>query len=262
MKERADRLVVQQGLAATRHKAQALIMAGLVYSRGERIEKAGRLLSAVQPLHLKHTIPYVSRGGLKLEEALKRFAVVVRGKCAADLGASTGGFTDCLLQNGAKRVYAVDVDTRQLDWKLQQDPRVVPIQKNARFLSRGDFPERQELLTMDLSFISVLKVLPAVREILEDAPLISLIKPQFEAGIKQVGRKGIIRNRRVHEDVLNTVLDKATRLGFSCHGLIPSPLLGQKGNREFFVLWQLKPGMIPEDGIRTLIKEAVGNEKD
>ncbi|MCK4759176.1 MAG: TlyA family RNA methyltransferase, partial [Candidatus Aminicenantes bacterium] len=161
-KERADKVLSSRGLAESRQKAQALIMAGLVYSGEQRIEKPGQMIAVDMELSLKERLPYVSRGGLKLQEALEAFEIPVQDKIAADLGASTGGFTDCLLQKGAKMVYAVDVDTSQIDWRLREDPRVVCIEKNARYLSKGDFADIPEIVTTDLSFISVLKVLPAV----------------------------------------------------------------------------------------------------
>ncbi len=262
MKERADRLMVAQGLAESRQKAQALIMAGLVYSKNEKIDKPGQLLKEDQSLNLKETLPYVSRGGLKLAAALEGFHLSVPNKVAVDLGASTGGFTDCLLQNGAHKVYAVDVDTRQLDWNLRQDPRVILIQKNARYLQKEDIKEKVDLVTMDLSFISVLKVLPAISSVLESGPLVSLIKPQFEVGRGQVGKKGVIRDLRQHEEVLKRVIQGAQALGFVVEGILPSPIKGQKGNREFFVLWSLQGKSMEKERLSNLIKETVWDEND
>ncbi|NOR15933.1 MAG: TlyA family rRNA (cytidine-2'-O)-methyltransferase [Candidatus Aminicenantes bacterium] len=262
MKERADRLMVAQGLAESRQKAQALIMAGLVYSKDQKIDKPGQLLKEDQSLDLKETLPYVSRGGLKLAAALEGFRLSVTDKVAVDLGASTGGFTDCLLQRGACKVYAVDVDTRQLDWGLRQDPRVVLIQKNARYLQKEDIPEKIQFITLDLSFISVLKVLPAVSSLLGSGDLVSLIKPQFEVGKGQVGKKGVIRDLRQHEEVLQQVIQGAQALGFIAGGILRSPIKGQKGNREFFILWSLQAEAMDGERLSHLIKETVWNEND
>jgi 23S rRNA (cytidine1920-2'-O)/16S rRNA (cytidine1409-2'-O)-methyltransferase len=188
-KERADKVLANRGLADSYQKAQALIMAGLVFSGKQRIEKPGQMIASDRELTLKEKNPYVSRGGLKLAEALEVFEIPIQNKVAADLGASTGGFTDCLLRKGAKRVYAVDVDISQLDWHLKEDSRVVCIEKNARYLTKDDFAPAPDIVTTDLSFISVLKVLPAVKEFLGNGQLLSLIKPQFEARKEQVGKK-------------------------------------------------------------------------
>lgn len=260
-KERADKIVVNRGLAESRQKAQALIMAGLVFVRDQRIEKPGQMLGRDQEVFLKQKIPYVSRGGLKLEEALDSFKISVEGKVAVDLGASTGGFIDCLLQRGLNKVYAVDVDTKQIDWRLKKDSRVELIEKNARYLKEKDFKEALDLVTIDLSFISVLKVLPAVKEFLGKGKLISLIKPQFEVGRGQVGKKGIVRDPNLHEEVLNKVIREAEKLGFKPQGLIKSSTRGQKGNREFFIYWTLGRKSLSAEKVKTLIKEAVRDEK-
>ncbi len=261
-KERADKVLSSRGLAESRQKAQALIMAGLVYSGEQRIEKPGQMIAVDMELSLKERLPYVSRGGLKLQEALEAFEIPVQDKIAADLGASTGGFTDCLLQKGAKMVYAVDVDTSQIDWRLREDPRVVCIEKNARYLSKGDFADIPEIVTTDLSFISVLKVLPAVQEFLGSGQLLSLLKPQFEAGKGQVGKKGIVRDPAIHEEVLTKTIADARRMGFVPRGLIKSSVRGQKGNREFFVFWSLTEDALSKVEVQRLIKEAVWNEKN
>jgi len=215
MKERADKLLAGRGLAPSREKAQALIMAGLVTSAGRPVAKPGELIDGDAPLEVAHPLPYVSRGGLKLEEALDRFGIDVRGLVALDIGASTGGFIDCLLKRGATRAYAVDVDTRQLDWSLAKDARVVRIEKNARELRAEDIPGPPGLVTMDVSFISVLKILPALRSIPGEWTLVSLIKPQFEAGPKDVGKKGVVRDAAVHAEVLARVVAGARELGGS-----------------------------------------------
>lgn len=259
-KDRADKLLVQSGLAESRHKAQALIMAGLVRGNGNHIKKPGQMLPPDVELHIKETLPFVGRGGLKLEEALDRFQLDVTGRVAADLGASTGGFSDCLLQRGADKVYAVDVDTRQLDWNLRQNPRIHLIKKNARYLSPEDFTDLPEMVVMDLSFISLNKVLPAVKTFLAGDWVLALIKPQFEAGKERVGKKGIIRDPDVQEDVLFQVIEEAQEIGFAVKGLIKSSTPGQKGNREFFALWTLSGESWPASRIEKMIKEAVGHE--
>jgi len=261
MKERADKIVVDRGLAESRHKAQALIMAGAVFSGEKRIEKPGEKLSIEQEIVVKERMPFVGRGGLKLEEALDAFEISLIGKVAADLGASTGGFTDCLLQRGARKVYAIDVDTRQIDQRLREDPRVILIEKNARYLEADDFDDLLDLVTLDLSFISVLKVLPALREFLGEGLLMALIKPQFEVGKGQVGKKGVVREPRLHQEVLIQVVDEAGRMGFYPRGLIKTSIRGQKGNQEFFILWSLYGPALHLERLKILIKEAVWNEK-
>lgn len=261
MKERADKLLAGRGLAPSREKAQALIMAGLVTTTGgRRVAKAGELLDAEAPLEVAHPLPFVSRGGLKLEEALDRFAIDVAGLVGLDIGSSTGGFVDCLLKRGASKVYAVDVDTRQLDWTLARDPRVVRIEKNARELAPADIPEAPGLVTMDVSFISVLKILPALANVPGDWTLVSLVKPQFEAGPRDVGKKGVVRDPAVHAAVLERALAGAREIGFGIEGLIRCSTHGQKGNVEFFARWikgapGLNAGLVPE-----WIKEAVRHD--
>jgi 23S rRNA (cytidine1920-2'-O)/16S rRNA (cytidine1409-2'-O)-methyltransferase len=256
-KERADAVVTRLGLAETRAKAQALIMAGLVNSGGRRVEKPGQLIDPGAPVFVRGGMPFVSRGGLKLDEALSVLGVDVRGAVAADLGASTGGFTDCLLQRGARLVYAVDVSIDQLDWRLRQDARVRPVEKNARHLRPEDFPEPPGIVVMDLSFISVLKVLPAIREFLGDGRLVSLLKPQFEAGRGEVGKRGVIRDPARHEAVLSRLLEGARALGFAPRGLMKSSTRGQKGNREFFVLWELSRDAGSAAAIGARVREVV-----
>ena len=261
MKERADRLLVQQGLAETRQKAQALIMAGLVFYEGTKVEKPGQPMDLGARLEVKSPLPYVSRGGLKLAEALEVFQVEIAGKVVADLGASTGGFTDCLRQRGAKKIYAVDVDPRQLDWHLRQDKRVITLKKNARYLEKNDFSEPLELVTCDLSFISLLKILPALRRLLEKGEVLALIKPQFEAEKHQVGKKGVIRDQAVHQAVLEKVLSGASEAGFYVHGLHKCQVKGQRGNQEFFVHWVVDEILFPWAKVLELIKETVWDER-
>ncbi len=260
MKERADKLLAGRGLAPSREKAQALIMAGLVTSGGRRIGKAGELVDAEAPLEVARPLPFVGRGGLKLEEALERFGIDVRGLVGLDIGASTGGFVDCLLKRGAARVYAVDVDTKQLDWGLVRDPRVGAIEKNARALSAADVPEPPGLVTMDVSFISVLKILPALRAVPGDWTLVSLIKPQFEAGPGDVGKKGVVRDPAVHAEVLARVVAGAREAGFGPKGIIRCSTHGQKGNVEFFVWWDKKAADLNADLVPAWIKEAVSHD--
>lgn len=260
-KERADKLVVDRGLAESRHQAQALIMAGLVYAGKERVEKPGQKILFSEVLSLKRRAAYVSRGGLKLEEALDAFGIDVKGMKAADIGASTGGFTDCLLQRGAACVYAVDVNTSQIDWRLRQDPRVHLVKKNARYLSRADFQDDLDIVTMDLAFISVLKVLPAVRGLIGEGYLVSLLKPQFEVGKKDVGKRGVVRDPCLHEKVLQDIAKEAAEAGFKLQDLIMSSVRGQRGNREFFAWWMLGEGFDSERVLR-LVKEVVWDEKN
>ncbi len=262
MRERADKVLVDLGLAESRHKAQALILAGSVFfSEGVRVEKPGQRIQEGQEVYLKKRMPFVGRGGLKLNEALEAFDLDVRDRVAADLGASTGGFTDCLLQRGAKKVYAMDVDTRQLDWKLTQDPRVIPIKKNARYLDASDFKDRLDIITADLSFISILKVFPAIKAVLGDGDLVALIKPQFEVGRHQVGKKGIVKDLLLHRNVLEKVAGEAGRMGLKLKSVFKTSVRGQKGNQEYFVLCKLSTDVLTDAEVLALIKEAVWNEK-
>lgn len=261
-KDRADKVLLSQHLAESWQKAQALIMAGLVYAGGRKVEKPGQLVGVDEDLSLRKGMPYVSRGGLKLEEALDAFSINVQGAVAVDLGSSTGGFVDCLLQRGARLVYAVDVSVSQLDWRLRNDARVNPVEKNARHLTSRDFAEKPDVVTIDLSFISVVKVLPAVRGFLRDGIALSLLKPQFEVGRGLVGKKGIVRDPARHEAVLNQVLDEASRLGFGVRGLIKCSVRGQKGNREFFAYLTLAEDHMPQEKVRELVKEVVHEPKN
>jgi 23S rRNA (cytidine1920-2'-O)/16S rRNA (cytidine1409-2'-O)-methyltransferase len=235
-KERLDVLVVKQGLAPSREKAKAAIMAGLIFSGGQRLDKPGLEFSESTLLELKgNTLPYVSRGGLKLEKALKVFPVLFKETVVADIGASTGGFTDCALQNGAKRVYAIDVGYGQLDWKLRTDPRVICMERvNARYLDEESIPEKVDFVVSDVAFISVTKIIPAMLSILKDkGQIIMLIKPQFEAGREHVGKKGVVKDPKVHEQVLERVLTDAESLGLIVKGLEFSPIRGPEGNIEY-----------------------------
>jgi len=226
------------------------------------VDKPGQKIDVLQNIHIKEKMPYVSRGGLKLVEALAAFEVQVQGKIAADLGASTGGFTDCLLQQGARYVYAVDVDTSQLDWQLRQDPRVRLIKKNARYLKKNDFEHKLDVVTVDLSFISILKVLPAVKDFLGWASFLALLKPQFEVGKGKVGKGGVVRDPILHQQVLTKIIEEAAQLGFNLEGLVKPSVKGQKGNQEFFVHWTLAKQFGSRQRVASLIKEVVWNEKN
>ena len=237
-----DKLLVDRGLVASRDRAQALILAAKVLVNGSRITKAGQKVSEDSEISLLgNDLPYVSRGGLKLQHAIETFGVRVSGLTAMDVGASTGGFTDCLLQNGAKKVYAVDVGYGQLAWKLRQDPRVVALErKNIRYLASDLVPEPIQLATIDASFISLKLVIPAVMSFLDsEAEIVALIKPQFEAGREHVGKGGVVRDPQVHEQVCGAISGFCEELGFRIVGVTPSPILGPKGNRELLLvaLW-------------------------
>jgi 23S rRNA (cytidine1920-2'-O)/16S rRNA (cytidine1409-2'-O)-methyltransferase len=236
-KKRLDLLVVERGLAESREKAQAMILAGEVRVNGERSEKAGAQIAVDARIDVSGaSAKYASRGGLKLEGALEDFAIDPRGKSCLDIGASTGGFTDCLLQHGARRVYAVDVAPQQLAWRLQQDPRVTQIKANARSLRRGEIPEPVGLVTVDVSFISVAKVLPAVAAAAGPvAEFLILVKPQFELDRGDVGRGGIVRDASLHERAVDRVRRAVAAAGLSVEGVRPSRLTGAEGNQEFFL---------------------------
>ena len=243
-KERLDVLLVQQGLLPSREKAKAAIMAGLVFAGGQRVDKAGMELPETTVLEVKgHTLPYVSRGGLKLEKALKVFPISFAGQVVADLGASTGGFTDCALQNGARQIYAIDVGYGQLDWKLRTDPRVVSMERvNARYLTEEDLPEKMDWVVADLAFISVTKVFSAMRSILHEmGQVLPLIKPQFEAGREHIGKKGVVKDPEIHAQVLFQVLGEAEARGFTVRGLDYSPIRGPEGNIEYLAWLAVQP---------------------
>ena len=240
-KRRLDQLLVDKRLAASREKAQALILAGDVTVNGQRVAKAGQPVSDDAAIEIAARIPYVSRGGLKLAHALDHFHISVGGAVCLDVGASTGGFTDCLLQRGAARVYAVDVGHGQLDWKLRNDPRVVVHEEvNARFLAPGALPERASFATMDVSFISATLILPNLPPLLTpDSGLVVLVKPQFEVGRESVGKGGIVRDPALHEAACARVRACVESLGFES-ALTPSPITGAEGNREF-LLYAYRP---------------------
>jgi 23S rRNA (cytidine1920-2'-O)/16S rRNA (cytidine1409-2'-O)-methyltransferase len=233
---RLDQLLVERGLVESREKARALILAGQVLVNGQRVDKAGHNVALDAQVELLEQPRYVGRGGLKLEAALRHFDIQVAAKICMDVGSSTGGFTDCLLQHGAARVYAIDVGTAQLDWKMRNDPRViVREQVNARYLSREDVPEIIQLAVCDVSFISITMILPAIAKLLaEDAEMVILVKPQFELERRQVGKGGIIRDPELHQQACRRVQEAVQRLGFRTD-TIPSPILGAEGNQEFLL---------------------------
>jgi 23S rRNA (cytidine1920-2'-O)/16S rRNA (cytidine1409-2'-O)-methyltransferase len=238
MKERLDVLLANRGLASSREKAKAMIMEGIVYVNGQKEDKAGTLFDTEAPLEVRGTaLPYVSRGGLKLEKSVKSFSLNLNGLVCLDVGASTGGFTDCMLQNGAAKVYAIDVGRGQLDWKLRNDPRVVCMEKtNIRYVQPADIGEEASFCSIDVSFISLTKVLGPVRELLKsDGQIVCLVKPQFEAGREKVGKKGVVRDPQVHEEVLHKVISWALDLGFVVLHLDFSPIKGPEGNIEYLL---------------------------
>lgn len=242
-KERLDALLTNRGLFESRAKAQAAIMAGQILVNDQKIDKPGTQVPEDAAIRiLGDKLPYVSRGGLKLEKALKIFPISVQGKIVADIGASTGGFTDCALQNGAAKVYAIDVGYGQLAWKLRSDERVVNMERtNVRYLEREQLTEMVDAVTIDVAFISLDKVLPAVRKILkDDGFVIALIKPQFEAGKENVGKKGVVRDPQIHEAVINNVITFAKNEGFGIAGLEFSPIKGPEGNIEYLLYLTLQ----------------------
>lgn len=247
-KIRLDQLVFDLGLAESRERAKTTVMSGLVFVNGQRADKPGMQVSPDVNVEVKGTaLPYVSRGGLKLEKALKVFPIDVNGKVCIDCGASTGGFTDVLLKNGAAKVYSVDVGYGQLAWSLRNDERVVNMERtNIRYISSEQIPEPLDICVMDLSFISVKLVLPAVCALLkDDAQLVCLIKPQFEAGREEVGKKGVVRDKAVHLSVIESVLSFAPNVGMTIMGLDFSPIKGPEGNREY--LCYMKKGVHEAD---------------
>ena len=235
-KTRLDVLLTERGLLDSRQKAQATIMSGIVFVNGQRVDKVGTAVSNDALIEIRGTtLPYVSRGGLKLEKAMQTFPLTLTGKICADIGASTGGFTDCMLQNGAKKVYAVDVGYGQLDWKLRNDARVVCMERtNARYLTHEEIPEELDFASVDVSFISLKLIFPALYGLLrEGGEIACLIKPQFEAGREKVGKKGVVRDPAVHLEVLEHFLIHAKENHFTVLGITYSPIRGPEGNIEY-----------------------------
>ena len=245
MKERLDVLLVKKGLAPSREKAKAVIMAGSVYVDGQKEDKAGSVFDeeSAQIEVRGHVLPYVSRGGLKLEKALKVFPITLTGKICMDIGASIGGFTDCMLQNGAAKVYSVDVGYGQLDWKLRQDDRVVCMEKtNFRYMMPEDISDVLDFASVDVSFISLDKILtPAHALLKEQGEMVALIKPQFEAGREKVGKKGVVRDPKVHEEVISRIVRHADEVSFEVLDLSYSPIRGPEGNIEYLIHLRKNP---------------------
>lgn len=267
MKERLDVLLVQRGLAPSREKAKAIIMSGVVYVDDVKEDKSGTMFDEKVSIEVRgKTLKYVSRGGLKLEKAIDTFGVMVEGRVCMDVGASTGGFTDCMLQNGAVKVYSVDVGHGQLAWKLVTDDRVVCMDKtNIRYITPEDIDDAIEFASIDVSFISLTKVLLPVKGILTpDARIVCLIKPQFEAGREKVGKKGVVRDKSVHLEVIENVIEYARSIGFGIINLDFSPVKGPEGNIEYLLYLQnlvgvedfeegtVNPKKIVEDSHNTL----------
>ena len=259
-KLRLDVLLAQRGLAESRQKAQALIMAGQVYVDGRKVDKAGTAVEEGAALEVRGGLPYVSRGGLKLEKAMATFPITLDGCICADIGASTGGFTDCMLQNGAQKVYAVDVGYGQLAWKLRSDPRVVCLERtNARYLTREQIPEELDFASVDVSFISLKLILPALGALLgPEGQAVCLVKPQFEAGKELVGKKGVVRDPAVHLMVLEKFLDNAAQCGFTVLGMTYSPIRGPEGNIEYLGWLSAAPGESWTGDLKELVRASHG----
>jgi 23S rRNA (cytidine1920-2'-O)/16S rRNA (cytidine1409-2'-O)-methyltransferase len=243
MKERLDILLVNRNLAESREKAKAIIMSGNVFVDGQREDKAGSTFAEAVNIEVKgNPLKYVSRGGLKLEKAIAAYGIQLEGKLCMDVGSSTGGFTDCMLKNGAIKVYSVDVGTNQLAWKLRQDERVVSMEKtNIRYLTTEQIGEEVSFASIDVSFISLTKVLQPVRDLLApEGEVVALIKPQFEAGREKVGKKGVVRDQKVHVEVIERVCEYAASIGFECLELNFSPIKGPEGNIEYLLYLRKK----------------------
>ena len=265
MKERLDIILVNKGLATSREKAKAMIMEGIVYVNGQKEDKAGTMFDIEAPVEVRgQTLRYVSRGGLKLEKSMEQFGLDLTDLVCMDVGASTGGFTDCMLQNGARKVYAIDVGRGQLDWKLRNDPRVVCMEKTTiRYVIPEHIDEAPAFVSIDVSFISLTKVLGPVKALLQDdGQVVCLVKPQFEAGREKVGKKGVVREPEVHEEVIQKVIDWAIGLGFEILHLDYSPIKGPEGNIEYLLHLQnhgQETGFteVPVD-VETTVKNAHG----
>ena len=258
-KTRLDVLLVERGLQESRQKAQATIMSGLVFADGRRGGKPGAAVSNDAEIEIRgNTLQYVSRGGLKLEKAMASFPITLAGAVCGDIGASTGGFTDCMLQNGAAKVYAVDVGYGQLAWKLRSDERVVCLERtNARYLSREQIPEELDFASVDVSFISLKLILPPLCALMKaGGHAVALIKPQFEAGREKVGKKGVVRDPAVHREVLEQFLEHARESGFAVLGLTYSPIRGPEGNIEYLGYLEKGPWMPVEFDLGALVAES------
>ena len=264
-KTRLDVLLTERGLAESRQKAQAVIMAGHVFVAGQRVDKPGTAVLSDAPIEVRgHALPYVSRGGLKLEKAMKTFPITLTDKICADIGASTGGFTDCMLQNGARKVYSVDVGYGQLDWKLRSDPRVVCMERtNARYLTQEQIPEPLDFFSVDVSFISLNLILPALRPLMkEGGQAVCLVKPQCEAGKEKVGKKGVVRDPAVHLEVLEHFLEHAANADFTVKDITFSPIRGPEGNIEYLGYLQAGAGEAFTGDLKALVEASHQNGKE
>lgn len=261
MKDRLDIILTKKNMFTSREKAKSSIMAGLIYVDGQRIDKPGTPVDFDSEITVKEDLcPYVSRGGLKLEKALKLFDFSLKDSVAVDIGASTGGFTDCMLQKGAKKVYAIDVGYGQLDWKLRNDDRVVNMEKvNVRYLDPESIDEKADFISIDVSFISLNLVFPVASKLLsEEGSLVCLVKPQFEAGRNQVGKKGIVRDSKVHREVIEKVIKYGENNELYSHGLTYSPVTGTKGNIEYLLFMKKEPScevLNPEETVQSSHEE-------
>lgn len=260
-KQRLDVAVTELGLAESRQKAQAVIMAGQVYVNGQKVDKAGAPVAESDRIEVRgKTMPYVSRGGLKLEKAMACWPITLKGATCADIGASTGGFTDCMLQNGAAKVYAVDVGYNQLDWRLRTHPQVVCMERtNARYLTAEQIPERLDFFSVDVSFISLHLILPALRPLMrEGGQAVCLVKPQFEAGKEKVGKKGVVRDPQVHLEVLEHFLEHAANAGFFVKDITFSPIKGPEGNIEYLGYLEAGEGPAWTGDLKALVEQSHG----
>jgi len=261
MKTRLDVALVERGLMQSREKAKAVIMSGIVYVNNQKADKAGQDITETDQIEIKgETLRYVSRGGLKLEKAMQVFPIDLKDAICADIGASTGGFTDCMLQNGAQKVYAVDVGYGQLAWSLRTDERVVNLERtNARYVDQQQIPDLLDFISVDVSFISLKLILPTLFRLLKDGcKAVTLVKPQFEAGREKVGKKGVVRDSAVHKEVIENVISEAISLGFTPLGLDFSPVKGPEGNIEFLLFLQKQVGecAISAEDIQSVVAAA------
>lgn len=261
-KVRLDLELIERGLVPSREKAKALIMAGQILVDEQKIDKAGTLIKKEAKIRIiGNLLPFVSRGGLKLKKAIELFKIDLKDKVVADIGASTGGFTDCALQNNATKVFAIDVGYGQLDWKLRNDPRIINMERtNARYLTLEDLGEMVDFISIDVAFISLEKIVPAVSKILKDSgEIVALIKPQFEAGKDKIGKKGVVKEPKVHREVIENILNLCQRLQLGIGGLTYSPIKGPEGNIEY-LLWLNKANISIETlDIDRIVKEAFDN---
>ena len=262
-KERLDILIAQRGLAESRERAKAYIMAGVVYVNGQKEDKAGLKVDVTASIEVREKMRYVSRGGFKLEKAMAQFPIELEGKTCMDVGASTGGFTDCMLQNGAVKVYSIDVGYGQLAWKLREDERVVCMEKtNMRYVTHEQIPEEIDFSSIDVSFISLTKILLPVYNLnKEGGEVVALIKPQFEAGREQVEKHGVVRDPKVHKQVIHLVWEYAKSIGFSIRGLDFSPIKGPEGNIEYLIYLKKATEELPLE-TDTLIEKVVSASHD